>query len=227
MSTRGAGGTAETAQYIRGVPHPLPAGERVLWEGAPDANAMAKHVFHRGVFLIYFGAMLLWWMTTTDDAFASSDFLAGLGVRVGLSAIALAIVEGLARISARTSWYAITNKRLVLKLGMVLPMSINIPFSIVESAGVGQFKDGTGQIVLLLDKAHRLAYVALWPHCRVFRINRPQPILRGLRNATELGTLLASAVADAAAEDDNTRIERASARGQSPEQIGVPQPVGA
>ncbi len=223
MSTEGAGNAA----YIRGVPHPLPAGERVLWEGAPDANAMAKHVFHRGWVLIYFGAMLLWWIVTTESAIGSSDFFAGLGVRVGLSAIVLAIVEGLARISARTSWYAVTNRRLVLKLGMVIPMSINIPFSIVESAGIGQFKDGTGQIVLLLDKAHRLAYVALWPHCRVLQINRPQPILRGLRNATELGTLLANAVAESAADDQHTRIERASARGQSPERSGVPQPVGA
>ena len=28
-------------QYIRGVPHPLPSGERLLWEGAPSTGAVA------------------------------------------------------------------------------------------------------------------------------------------------------------------------------------------
>lgn len=226
MSTEGAGNATQTAQYIRGVPHPLPAGEQVLWEGAPDPNAMATHVFHRRLFLLYFAAMITWWATTTNVAFGSSDFIASLGVRLGLSAIVLGVVEMLSRVSARTTWYAITNKRVVLKIGMVIPMSINIPFQIVQSAGVGMFKDGTGQLMLVLAKEHRLAYVALWPHCRVFQVNQPQPILRGLRDAQRIGTVLANAVAAASADDASTRVERTSSRGAPAELPGRPQPVG-
>lgn len=192
-------GADGTPQYIRGVPHALPEGEHILWQGAPEAGAIATHVFHWRLFLAYFAVMTTVWVTSSALPFSSPAFLAGLGVRVGLSALVMAIVFVLSRVVARTSWYAITSQRLVLRLGMVFEMSINIPFTILDSAGVGVFKDGTGQVVLTLTKPNRLAYIALWPHCRVFSINQPQPVLRGLREPQRIGTLLAQAVADAAA----------------------------
>ena len=187
------------AVYIRGVPHPLPAGEHLLWEGAPAADAVAPPVFHRRALAVYFAVIITWWMVSTTQAFGSSAFLAGLAIRVGLSAIALGVIEVLSRVTARTAWYAVTNRRIVLKLGMVVPMSINLPFSRVQSVGVAMFRDGTGQVLLTLQKADRLAYIALWPHCRVFHINQPQPLLRGLRDAQAVGALLAAAVEAAAA----------------------------
>ncbi len=192
-------GADGTPQYIRGVPHALPEGEHILWQGAPEAGAIATHVFHWRLFLAYFAVMTTVWVTSSALPFSSPAFLAGLGVRVGLSALVMAIVFVLSRVVARTSWYAITSQRLVLRLGMVFEISINIPFTILDSAGVGVFKDGTGQVVLTLTKPNRLAYIALWPHCRVFSINQPQPVLRGLREPQRIGTLLAQAVADAAA----------------------------
>ncbi len=192
MSVAGAG----YAAYIRGVPHALPAGEHVLWEGAPDARALATHVFHRRVFFLYFGAMVGWWSASTALPFAGSEYWSGLLVRVGLSVVVLAVVESIARICARTSWYAITNRRVVFKVGMVFPMSINIPFSVVDSAGVARFKDGSGQVRLILGKGHRLAYIALWPHCRGFEFTHPAPILRGLREPAKVGQLLAAAIAE-------------------------------
>lgn len=190
-------GADGTPQYIRGVPHALPEGEHILWQGAPEAGAIATHVFHWRLFAAYFAVMTVVWAATTELAFSSQDFLASLLVRLGLSAFVLAIVFVMARVVARTSWYAITSQRLVLRLGMVFEMSINIPFTILDSAGVGVFKDGTGQVVLTIAKPHRLAYIALWPHCRVFSINHPQPVLRGLRDPQRIGTLLAQAVSDA------------------------------
>lgn len=223
MSSEGAGNAA----YIRGVPHPLPAGEHVLWEGAPAHGAMATHVFHRRLFALYFAAITGWWVTHTTVAIGSSDWLTGLGGRLGLAFVVLAIVEVLSRVSARTSWYAITNRRVVLKIGMVIEMSINIPFSIIESAGVGTFRDGTGQVMLTLVKSSRLAYIALWPHCRVFSVNQPQPILRGLADAQHVGTLLANAVAEAAANDTNSRVERTTVRETRQDASNRPLPVGA
>jgi hypothetical protein len=223
MSTKGAGNAA----HIRGVPHPLPAGEHVLWEGAPAGGAMATHVFHRRLFALYFVAVTGWWAATTTMVVGSSEFLAGLGVRLGLAVAVMAVVEVLARVSARTTWYAITNRRVVLKIGMVIEMSINIPFSAIESAGAGTFRDGTGQVMLSLVKSNRLAYIALWPHCSVFSINHPQPILRGLADAQHVGTLLANAVAEAAADDTNSRVERTSVRDTRQDAHARPFPVGA
>ena len=216
-------GADGTPQYIRGVPHALPEGEHILWQGAPEAGAIATHVFHWRLFVAYFAAMIAIWVASTELAFSSPAFQAGLGIRLGLSAIVVAIVFVLSRVVARTSWYAITSQRLVLRLGMVFEMSINIPFTILDSAGVGVFKDGTGQVVLTLTKPNRLAYIALWPHCRVFSINQPQPVLRGLREPQRIGTLLAQAVADAS--EVAARVPSAAPRTSASDSHLSPQPA--
>lgn len=221
--SRPDGGNAE---YIKGVPHPLPPGEHVLWEAAPDPRALATHVFHRRFVALYFAAMLLWWGIATAEPVLSQAFAVGFGLRLMLTVIVLAIAEVLARASARTSWYAITNRRIVMRLGVVFPLSINIPFSIIDGARIGTFRDGTGQLVLTLGKAHRLAYIALWPHCRVFRFTHPEPVLRALVDPKAVSALLVNAI-DALGEQ-NIRIERSGGRGDAPaETLTAAQPVVA
>ena len=41
-----------------GLPEPLPAGERVLWQGAPQWRTLAVEVFHVRAVAIYLVAML-------------------------------------------------------------------------------------------------------------------------------------------------------------------------
>ncbi|HYW32106.1 MAG TPA: photosynthetic complex putative assembly protein PuhB [Gemmatimonas sp.] len=196
--------------FIRGVPHPLPAGERLLWEGAPNARAVARHVFKGRWIAAYFGIMLLLWGTTTSVPFGGAEYFTALGIRVALVAVVLGIVEILSQVVARTTVYAITDQRVVLRIGMVIPMSINVPFGLLTSASVAAFKDGTGQVLMELSSEQRIAYIALWPHCRAFRFTRPQPLLRGLLEPKRIGELLATAVADAsertnASSTDDTR----------------------
>lgn len=195
--------------YITGVPHPLPAGERLLWQGSPDVRATARHVFHQRALALYFAAMLAVWAILTPLAFASAAFTAGLGLRVALVLLALGVVEALARIVARTTTYALTDKRVVLRIGMVIPMSINVPFALLSAAAVGKFRDGTGQLALSLEKPHRIAYIALWPHCRVWSFNQPSPVLRGLLNPAAVGELLANAVAAAEQTESSPALQHA------------------
>ncbi|MFO0095553.1 MAG: PH domain-containing protein, partial [Gemmatimonadaceae bacterium] len=117
-----------TPQFIRGVPHPLPAGERLLWEGAPSMRAVATHVFHWRLFVAYFAAMLAIWAVSTEHAPGSETYVASAVVRVSLAVFTMLIVLGLSRVVSVTTWYAITTQRVVLRIGMVFPMSINIPF---------------------------------------------------------------------------------------------------
>lgn len=214
-----------TPAYIRGVPHPLPAGEVVLWQGAPNLRAVATHVFHWRLFAGYFAVMLLWWVVATTARFGTTEFTTGFLMVVALSVLVLGIVWGLSYLVATTTWYAITSHRLVLKIGMVFPMSINLPFAALESAGVGTFKDGTGQVAIRVSAAQRIAYVALWPHCHVMRWANPEPVLRGLTNAAHVGSLLAQAVADAA--DQSSRVQRNAVRESSRDGVAVAQPARA
>lgn len=216
--------TPEAPQYIRGVPHPLPPGERLLWEGAPTMKAVATHVFHWRLVAGYFAGMLALWAFTTEHQPGTEIYVASAVVRVSLAAFVMLSALGLSRAVATTSWYAITTHRLVLRVGMAFPMSINIPFKILESAGVGVFKDGTGQVTLKVQPGNRIAYIALWPHCRVFRFNNPEPVLRGLEEPQQVAQILARAVAEAA--DADTRVERGAASERVNSTMGVPATAG-
>lgn len=225
MSEQDNGTPPVAREYIRGVPHPLPEGERLLWQGAPTMKAVATHVFHWRLVVAYFAAMLALWAITTEHQPGSEVYVASAVVRVSLAAFVLLSVLGLSRAVATTSWYAITTKRVVMRVGMAFPMSINIPFNLLVSAGVGMFKDGTGQVTMSLAKGSRIAYIALWPHCRVFRFTQPEPVLRGLEEPQKVAEILAQAVAEAA--DESTRVERgADTTERVSGGVGMPAPAG-
>jgi hypothetical protein len=206
--------------FIRGVAHALPPGERLLWQGAPEHALVARHVFHRSLVIGYFAFVTGWWVVGTYGTVAMDAFLPMLGMRLGLAAIVIGTFEFLARTIAKTTIYAITSKRLVLKIGMVLPMSINVPFSVLHNAAVGRFRDGTGQIALTLVPGNRLAYVALWPHCRVFNVTQPQPVLRGLADPDAVAALLRDAVV-ADATDRAEAIEVGASTGDASAAAGA------
>jgi hypothetical protein len=104
-------------------------------------------------------------------------------------------------------------------------MSINVPFSLIASAGIATFGDGTGQVALRLVPGHRLAYIALWPHCRVMYLNHPQPLLRGLADPARVGALLTQAVASAAGAGVWTDLPAAPRL--AADSTAHPQPAGA
>ena len=55
-----------------GLPEPLPQGEHILWQGAPDFTDMAIRVFHLRKAAIYFAVLI------ASRAASSSSFIAGL-----------------------------------------------------------------------------------------------------------------------------------------------------
>jgi hypothetical protein len=187
-------------------------------------KAVATHVFHWRLVVAYFAAMLALWAVTTEHQPGSEVYVAGAVVRVSLAAFVLLAVLGLSRAVATTSWYAITSRRVVMRVGMAFPMSINIPFTLLESAGVGRFKDGTGQVTMSITKGNRIAYIAMWPHCRVFRFTQPEPVLRGLEEPQQVAEILAKAVADAA--DESMRVERSPLAERLNAGVGLPATAG-
>ena len=91
---------------------------------------------------------------------------------------------------------------------------------------VGMFKDGTGQVLLTLVKGQRIAYIALWPHCRVFKFAEPQPVLRGLVQPKQVADILARAVNEFATAQGET-VQRSAVRDVAHDTLTVPQTAGA
>jgi Bacterial PH domain len=170
---------------VPGLPEKLPVGEAILWQGSPDWKRLALSAFRiRGV-AIYFGLLM---------AFGAVQG-AWTGVLVTLVAglLGIAILTLIAWGAARTTLYTLTNKRVVMRIGIALPKCINLPLSLIESADLALAKDGTGDIPLAVTGAQRLGYAVLWPHARPWKLAVPQPMLRAVPDAANVAQMLARA----------------------------------
>ncbi len=176
---------------VPGLPEPLPAGEHMLWQGSPDWRRLAIEAFHVKRLALYFAAMgslqaLLTWRAA--DSLASN--LSPLLVSAWLALIALGLLVLMAWLSARTTIYTLTNKRVVMRIGIVLTVSFNLPLRWLAAAHLKSHADGSGDIALELKGADRIGYLHLWPHARPWQVSKPQPSLRCLRDADVVGDLL-------------------------------------
>lgn len=206
---------------VRGLPEPLPAGERILWQGAPAFGALARRAFHVRAVALYFGLLAVWRLLSglADGAKWSAVALdaAGLAVPAGL---AIGVLLLLARLYARSTVFTITDRRVVLRFGVALPMAVNLPFCRIEGAALRRYRDGTGDLPLALAEPGRLAWLHLWPFVRPWRLGRPEPMLRGVPDAAAVAAILREALerdlarrAETAAPEPLTTEQGAPPRG--------------
>ncbi|MGQ0455699.1 MAG: photosynthetic complex putative assembly protein PuhB [Hyphomicrobium sp.] len=194
---------------IRGLPGDLPEGEKLLWQGAPKWTTLARTVFHAGLVAVYFLILIAWRIGSTlwtggdvTTAALSASWLAVTG------AVALGIIALLAWMTARTTVYSITSRRVAMRFGAALPLTINLPYSAIVSADLKHNRDGTGDIALALTNNGKLAYFHLWPHARPWHVSKTQPMMRALPEPLAVANLLSSALA-AAHPDGSRSIARA------------------
>lgn len=203
---------------VRGLPQLLPKGERMLWQGAPRWQDLAVHAFHARKVLWYFAGIALAQAVyryaegqPLAEAVSPFQWLMVSGLVVA------GMLTGLAYLSARTTVYTVTSKRLVMRIGMALPVTINLPFSQIDGASLRLFSNGSGDIPLKVTAKERVAYLLLWPHARPFHFAHPQPCLRCIPKADDVAGLMAAALAGTAvAPLEQTSAERPKASSQQP-----------
>jgi hypothetical protein len=182
----------DRGERIEGFPEPLPPGERLLWQGHPDRSLLARHVFHAHKIAAYFGALVLlraaWLLASgTGDA----PRYGALVVPIVLGAIAVGTSWLLAHLTARSTVYAVTEKRLAMRIGIVVPFFFNMPLRLVDGVSLRHYRGAGGDVAVALGDDGRLAWLHLWPHVRAWRLARPEPTLRALPDAELVGRLLA------------------------------------
>ena len=167
-----------------GLPEPLPKGERMIWQGSPDFRMLAIHAFHVRKLALYFTAMLaLQWI------YLSADPAAPL-VR---PLLALGLLTTIAWFSARTTLYTLTDRRIVMRIGIVLTLTFNLPLRQVSGAAIKPQAAGHGDIALTLSGSDRIAWLNLWPHARPWQLRQPQPSLRCVPDAQAVGARIQQA----------------------------------
>ncbi len=184
----------KVAERIDGIEHPLPDGERVRWQGRPRAALLAVHAFHVRAVLVYFLVIVALWSVRYAGELAKAQWITMFTAQLALAGIVVVAIYLLSWLVARTSVYAITDRRVVVHTGIAFPMTINVPLKVIESAALKRFRDGSGEIALTLEAGDRVAFLALWPHARPRHFKVPQPLLRALPKSEEVGQILQQAV---------------------------------
>lgn len=209
---------------IPGLPEKLPKGETLLWQGSPEWRPLALAAFHIRKVAVYFALLLAWDLTSASRAGTSlADTLTHSAWLVGVAAGAIAIFCLLAFLYARGTIYTLTTKRIVIRSGLALPVTLNLPLSLIETASVKKAKDGRGSIALKVVRPNRVAWLVLWPNVRPWSFSNPQPMLRCLKDAGTVAPMLAAALE----ADAGIAGSRAPARVPAADKGRAPMPAGA
>jgi len=180
------------AQY--GLPEKLPDGEYVIWQGSPNVWRMAKDAFYIRPIIAYFVFLVLF---RIFDGISLEHATLAIVIStiwmLALSVVCIGLVYCLAYFTAITAVYTMTNRRIVMRIGIALTLSFNLPYKEIISADFQEKKDGFGNIPLRISPTTKIAYFHLWPHARPFCFNNPEPMLRNIANVKEVATLLTNA----------------------------------
>jgi hypothetical protein len=204
---------------VPGLPEALPAGERVLWSGVPDWKAVAIDVFHIRAIALYALALVAWRIAAAVyDGRTLGETAMSVGILAGVLGLGLGIIAALAYFTATTTRYTITNRRVAMRIGVALTMTVNLPFREIVSADLRAAPFGTGAIALTMKSANKIGYLALWPHARPLHFSNPQPMLRGIKDPEAVAAILGRALVASRGETSTIRVERNRA---------TPRPVAA
>jgi hypothetical protein len=129
------------------------------------------------------------------------DAIASLGMSMLwmtlLSATCLGLVAYFAHLICSTTLYTLTDRRIVMRIGIVLNMTFNLPLSKIQSAGLNVGENGIGDIPLKLDSTSKIALFHLWPHAKPGAWANPEPMLRCIPDSQKVASLLSDAWAKA------------------------------
>jgi hypothetical protein len=178
-----------------GLPDHLPDGERLIWQGKPDWKRLAINAFHVRKVALYFAAIIAGQGALRLFGGASwAEVLEAVPGLVGLGIASCAILLLLAYASAKTTRYTLTSKRALMKVGIALPVIINLPYRQVDGVSFAKTGQGCGTIVFKTGGETRLAYLLLWPHAKPWRLSKPQPAFRDIPDVETVASRLAFVV---------------------------------
>lgn len=171
----------EEFEPMHGLPEVPPEGEKILWQGMPTVGSIANRVFHLKFVTFYF-ALLFGWAVyeRMGDGVSFSTAMSQSTILIIPLGFVIALMLFLAWSIAKTSVYTLTNKRIVMRVGVSLSNAVNLPFAQIVGANERIGRDGTVDIAFSMTKDAKPHYLLLWPHLRPRNWSQVQPMLRGI-----------------------------------------------
>ena len=177
-----------------GLPEALPEGETLLWQGAPSWKDLCVDLFKIRALGIYFALMVVARMgaVASDGSDITTILMSGVYL-LPFIAMALAGLVWLAWMTAQNALYTITSHRIVMRIGIALTLTFNLPLKRIVSADLVARANGSGDIVLTFGPDDKIAWVHLWPHAKSWKIGHPKPVLRCVQDVKATGKILTDA----------------------------------
>jgi Bacterial PH domain len=185
-------GREHGAEPVRGLPGRLPQGEHIVWQGSPQARGVMRRVLKSRWIAAYFVIAAVWSAAVgINDGVAMGGILLQLGYIGLLAAVVFGLMAAFAKAVERTSVYTITNRRVVMRVGVALSASFNLPYAQISGADFRARADGSGDIALVLKPGHGLSSAVFWPHQkgRVWSPLSPEMIC--LKDVSTIAAMLA------------------------------------
>ncbi|WP_019954340.1 photosynthetic complex putative assembly protein PuhB [Yoonia vestfoldensis] len=178
---------------IPGLPEKLPADEYIIWQGSPDHNALAREALSLRWVAGYFVLLTIWRVGAS-----SADYPLGVSVMHGVpfviaGLVACGLLYLIAYVQARATIYTLTNKRVAMRIGAALTMTLNLPYTWIGTAKLDLRSGGTGTLAFELIGDTRVSYLMTWPHVRPWYMSRTQPALRCIPDAENVARMFATA----------------------------------
>ena len=175
-----------------GFPESLPGSEKVLWQGSPCAWLIARRIFFLPHLFFYFLTISCLALIVNGEVLTLKDLFIKFLSYMSLGMVAIFLLLAISYFISATTVYSITDKRVVMRIGIILNLSLNIPFSKIETAAFRPYPDKSGDISLNLVPENKIAYLHLWPHCRPWFFSSPRPRLSCLKDAEVVASVLTS-----------------------------------
>jgi len=194
--------SSEEHEPVPGLPEELPEGERILWQGSPSWRALARHTFKARWLAFYFAVLIVIRVGYALVEQQGADGALSVGLMTGVFAGGLGFVLLLAWLHARATIYTITTHRVVMRIGVALSMTWNLPFKRLVSADLALRESGDGDVILHLDgEGERARWAHFWPHVQPRRMVNARPALRCIAAPREVAKVLRDAVQSWAARE--------------------------
>lgn len=192
---------------VKGLPETPPEGERILWQGRPDAWALALESMNLKWVMGYFVLLAAWRLVAAIDLMPVAQAVAISTPFIVMGLIVCALLAIVAWVQARATVYTITNRRVAMRVGAALTVTLNLPYTQIANANLDLRRRGTGTIALELLGETRFSYLVLWPHVRPWHLRNPEPALRCIPDAERVAGILAEAAETRVAEPQVARAD--------------------
>jgi len=188
---------------IEGLPELLPKGEVILWQGRPNWLQLTIESLNLWWIIGYFGLLATWRFLTVIDYMPLGTAISVIIPFLFIAALAGLLLCIVGYVQAKATLYTITNKRVVMRIGAALTITLNLPFTKIDNAAVAKKRGDFGNIAFETSGSTKFSYFVLWPHARSWHFGKPQPTLRCISEIEKVSSILGEAAKSRIIEKEN------------------------